>query len=117
MSTFACWDIREIPREKTVAYARALQCLVEQNNLPRRDQPCFLAKSVAELRREVGFYLSFMDEEVFQGVDLPEEEGGKPSAPAATTADAPGTTVTLEVPSIPKAAPKYTGWDTVVHPS
>ena len=78
ISDFACQDIWEIPREKTVAYARALQCLVEQNNLPRRDQPCLLAESMAKLRREVGFYLSFMDEEVFQGVDLPKEEGANP---------------------------------------
>ena len=28
-SAFACWDIREILREKTIAYARALQCFVE----------------------------------------------------------------------------------------
>ena len=71
---------------------------------------------MAELRREVGFYLSFMDEEVFQGVDLPEEEGSKLLAPATATADAPGTTAIPEVSSILKAAPKYAGWDTVVHP-
>ena len=29
VSAFACWDIWEIPREKMVAYARALQCLAE----------------------------------------------------------------------------------------
>ena len=110
ISTFACRDIQEIPREKTVTYTRALQCLMEQNNLPRRDQPCLLVESVAELRKEVGFYLSFMDEEVFWGIDLPKEEGSNPSAPASTT-DTP------EVPPIPKVAPKYTGWDTVVHPS
>ena len=109
VSAFACRDIWEIPREKTVAYARALQCLTEQNNLPRRDQPCFLVESMAELRRDVGFYLSFTDEEVFQGVDLPKEEGSKPSAPAATTTDAPGIIATPEMPSIPKAAPKYAG--------
>ena len=58
-----------------------------------------------------------MDEEVFQGVDLPEEEGSKPSAPAATTTDALGIISTSEMPSIPKVAPKYARWDTVVHPS
>ena len=31
--------------------------------------------------------------------------------------NAPGATNTPEVPPIPKVAPKYTGWDTVVHPS
>ena len=114
ISAFACWDIQEIPREKTVAYTRALQCLVEQNNLPKRGQPHLLAESMAKLRREVGFYLSFMDEEVFQGVDLPKEKGRKPSVPTANTS---GTTATTEAPSIPKVAPKYAGWDTIVHPS
>ena len=117
ISTFACRDIQVIPREKMVAYTLAMQCLAEQNNPPKKDQPCLLVESMAELRREVGFYLSFTDEEVFQGVDLPKEEGGKPSAPATATADAPGTTATPEAPSIPKVAPKYTGWDTVAHPS
>ena len=88
---------------------------MEQNNPPKRDQPCLLVESIAELRREVGFYLSFMDKEVFQGIDLPKEEGSNPSVPIATTADAPGATNTPEVPSIPKAAPKSTGWDMVVH--
>ena len=117
ISTFACQDIQEIPREKMVTYARALQCLTEQNNPPRRDQPCLLAESIAELRKEVGFYLSFMDEEVFWGIDLPKEEGSNPSAPATATTDAPGATDTPEVPPIPKVAPKYARWDTVVHPS
>ena len=36
---FACRDIREIPREKVVAYARALQHWVEQNNLPAGGEP------------------------------------------------------------------------------
>ena len=67
---------------------------------------------VAELRREVGFYLSFMDEEVFWGVDLPKERRSKPSAP---TVDTSGATATTEVPSIPKVAPKYARWDTIVH--
>ena len=46
---------------------------------------------------EVGWiYLSFMDEEVFQGVDLPKGEGSNPPVPTTTdiaaTADIPGTT-------------------------
>ena len=117
VSIFASWDIWEIPMEKTVTYAQALQYLTEQNNLPKRDQPHLLAESIAELRREVGFYLSFMDKEVFWGIDLPEEEGSNPSVPIAATADAPGVTDTSEAPSIPKVAPKYAGWDMVVHPS
>ena len=116
ISTFAYQDIWEIPGEKMVAYTQALQCLAEQNNPPRRDQPCLLAESIAELRKEVGFYLSFKDKEVFWGIDLPEEEGSNPLAPATTT-DAPSATDTPEMLPIPKATPKYARWDTVIHPS
>ena len=117
VSAFACRDIREIPREKMVAYIRALQCLAEQNNLPKKDQPCLLAESMAKLRREVGFYLSFMDEEVYRGVDLPKGEGNKPSAPTAAATDTSGTTTAVETLSIRRAALNYPGWDTVLHPS
>ena len=55
-SNFASQDIREIPQEKTVAYARVLQYYTEQSNPPRKDQPCLLADSVVELREEVRFY-------------------------------------------------------------
>ena len=115
MSAFACWDIREIPREKTVTYAWALQCLTEGNNLPKKDQPHPLAESMAEVRREVGFYLSFTDEEVFQGVDLPKEEGDKPSASTTTAADTPDTTATVETLPTQRVTPAYAGWDTVLH--
>ena len=117
ISAFACRDIREIPREKMVTYAQALQCIVEENNLPKRDQPCLLVESIVELRREVGFYLSFTDKEVFWGIDLPQEERSSPSVPTAPTADVPGITNTTEMPPISKVAPKYTRWDMVVHPS
>ena len=43
-SIFASWDIREVPREKVVAYARALQYWVEQNDLPTGGEPCLLAE-------------------------------------------------------------------------
>ena len=105
VSAFACWDIWEIPREKMVAYAQALQCLTEQNNPPKKDQPGPLVESMAELRREVGFYLSFMDEEVFWGVDLPEEEENKPSAPTTTATDTPGATATVETLPTQRATP------------
>ena len=36
---YACRDIREIPREKVVAYARALQHWAEQNNPPPGGEP------------------------------------------------------------------------------
>ena len=55
-------------------YARVLQHWAEQNKLPARGEPRLVAKSVLELREEVRWYLSFTDEEVFQGVALPKEE-------------------------------------------
>ena len=71
-SIFASQDIREVPREKVVAYARALQYWAEQNNPPTGGGPHLLVKSVLELREEVKWYLTFNDEEVFQGVAIPE---------------------------------------------
>ena len=94
-----------------------MQYLAEWKNLPKKDQPCPLAESIAELRREVGFYLSFMDEEVFQGVDLPKEEENKPPVPTATAADTPGATATVETLPTQKATPDYTRWDTILYPS
>ena len=117
VSAFACWDISEIPWEKAVTYAQALQSVAEENNPPKRDQLCLLAESIVELKREVGFYLSFTDEEVFWGIDLPQEERSSPSAPTATSTDAPGATDTPEMPPISKVVPKYARWDMVVHPS
>ena len=58
-----------------------------------------------------------MDEEVFWGVDLPEEEENKPTAPTTTAADTPGTTATVETLPTQKATPDYTGWDTILYPS
>ena len=52
-SIFTSWDIREVPREKVVAYARALQYWAEQNDLPTGGEPHLLAKGVLELREEV----------------------------------------------------------------
>ena len=66
-SIYACRDIREIPWEKVVAYARALQHWAEENNPPAGGGPRLLAESVMELREEVKWYLSFTDEEVFWG--------------------------------------------------
>ena len=115
VSAFACWDIWEIPREKTVAYAQALQCIVEENNPPKRGQPCLLAESIVELRREVGFYLSFTDKEVFWGVELPQEERSSLSVPTAPTTDAPGDIDTPDIPPISEVSPKYARWNTVIH--
>ena len=102
-------------------YARALPYFAEQNNLQKRDQPHLLAESITELRREVGFYLSFTDEEVFWGVDLLEEEESNTLVTTATdiaaTTDIHGATDGPEVPPVPKTAPKYAGWETIIHPS
>ena len=38
MSIYASQDIREIPMEKAIAYARALQHFAEQNNPPKRNE-------------------------------------------------------------------------------
>ena len=62
-------------------------------NPPREDQPCPLVKSVIELREEVKFYLSFTDKEVFEGVDLSEEDGDKPLASTTSATDTLGATV------------------------
>ena len=71
-SIFASRDIREVPREKVVAYTRALQYWAEQNDPPTGGESCLLAKGVLELREEVKWYLTFTDEEVFQGVAVLE---------------------------------------------
>ena len=77
-SIFTSQDIREVPREKVVVYTRALQYWAEQNDLPTGGESCLLAKGVLELREEVKWYLTFTDEEVFQGVSVLEayEEKG-----------------------------------------
>ena len=112
-SIFACRDIREVPKEKTVAYARALQHWAEQNNLPAGGEPCLLARSILELRKEVEWYLSFTDKEVFRGVVLPEEEEDSPQTPSTT--DVPEAhCVSKPVPE--KKVLKFVGWE-VLHQS
>ena len=71
---YACRDIREIPQEKVVVYAKALQHWVKQNSLPAGGEPHLLAKSMLELREEVKWYLSFTDEEVFWGLPSPRKK-------------------------------------------
>ena len=79
-----------------------------------------------ELRREIKFYLSFTDEEVFRGVDLPKKEESSPMVPTTTNvtpvANIPGTTDVPEAQPILKAmlekkAPMYAEWEKVLHPS
>ena len=103
------------PEGKVVAYARALQYWAEQNNLPARGEPHLLARSVLELREEVRWYLSFTDEEIFKGLALPEEEEEE-------SLQTPGPTDLPEAPCVPepvleRRAPKFVGWEKVLHPS
>ena len=116
-SIYASRDIREIPREKVVAYARALQYYAERSDPQKRHQPCLPAESVVELREEIGFYLAFQDEEVFRGLDLPEEEGAHPIIAAAAITEMEDITDIPEASLTPEAMSKYVGWGTILHPS
>ena len=98
-----------------VAYARGPQYWAEQNNLPARGEPCLLVRSVLELREEVRWYLSFTNKEIFKGVALPEEEEEEsPQTPGPT--DLPKAPCMLE-PAPERRAPKFVGWEKVLHPS
>ena len=116
-SIYASQDIREIPWEKAVAYARALQYYAEQRYPQKRGQPCLLAESVVELREEIRFYLAFQDEEVFWGLDLPEEEGSPPIIAAAAVTKIADITDIPEAFLALQAVSKYASGETVLHPS
>ena len=113
-SIYACRDIREIPWEKAVAYARALQHWVEEINLPAGGGLHLLAKSVKELREEVKWYLSFSDEEVFQGVALPKKE--EDQSLETLPANIPKMPCTPEL-ATERRSPKFLGWEKILHPS
>ena len=68
-----------------------------------------------ELREEVRWYLSFTDEEVFWGVALPKKEEEE-SLKTLSAADVPKVHSALE-PALEKRAPKFMGWEKVLHPS
>ena len=71
---------------------------------------CLLAEEVKELREEVKWYLSFSDEEVFQGVVLPEkEEDQKPKTLSAKSPYVPESTKE-------RRGPKFLGWEKGLHP-
>ena len=81
--------------------------------MPARGEPHSLVRSVLELREEVKWYLSFTDEEVFQGVALPEEEEEE-------SLQTPGTTNFPKAHCVPEPvqeekAPKFVGWEKVLH--
>ena len=98
-----------------VAYARALQHWAEQNNPPARGEPHLLARSVLELREEVRWYLSFTDEEVFRGVAPPKEEEEESLQTSGTTSFPK--TPCMPEPVLKRRAPKFVGWEKVLHPS
>ena len=116
-SIFACRDIREVHQEKVVVYTRALQYWAEQNNPPAGGEPRLLAKSIQELREEVRWYLSFTNEEVFQGVALleREEEEENPRASAVTTV--PKVPHVLEPPPEERAPKFWDGRKCCIHPN
>ena len=72
-SIFACWDILEIQHKKMVAYAQALQFWLEKADPPTGGKPHLLAGSMVGLREEMKCYVSFSDEDVFNGVALLEK--------------------------------------------
>ena len=113
-------------REKTVAYAHALQYWVEKTDLPTGGQPCQLAKSVKELWEKMSCYLSFLDKEVLEGVTPLEGKSTSPTEEAeshnvTTIPDvAPKEQATREAPQEPaleRKSPKFPRWEKVLHPS
>ena len=123
---FTCQDIREIQREKTIAYAHALQYWAEKSDLPTEKQPHWLAESVKELREEMRCYLSFTDKEVFKGVTplegMPTSlvEESQPPSETATPVIAPKESTAKETPkelAKERKCPKFSRWEKVLHPS
>ena len=108
-SIFASRDIREVPREKVVAYTRVLQYWAEQNDLPTGGEPHLLVESVLELREEVKWYLTFTDEEVFWGVAILEADEEK-SSTTPSPANVPKTPTVQELQPKERTA-KFIGWD------
>ena len=98
-SIFTSQDIREVPREKVLVYARALQYWAEQNDPPTGGEPHLLVKGILELRGEVKWYLTFTNEEVFRGVAIPEAYEKKGLTMPSPT-DIPKT------PPVPEPQPK-----------
>ena len=66
------------------------------------------------MREEVKCYLSFSDEEVFQGVALSKKEDDQ--SPETRSADVPKTPCVPE-PAMERRSPKFLGWEKILHPS
>ena len=125
-SIYACWDIQEMQREKTMAYAHALQHWAEKTDLHTGGKPHLLAESVKVLQGEMRCYLSFSDKEVFEGVIPPKDmspdpaKDAKPHSMATMPAIAPevqATTKAVEEPAAERKSPKFPSWEKVLHPS
>ena len=112
-SIYTCRDIREIPQEKAVAYARALQHWAEKIDLPAGGRPGLLAESLKELKEEVKCYLPFSNEEVFHGVDLPKKENDQ--SLETLPANIPKAPCAPELPT-ERRSPKFLGWGKILHP-
>ena len=123
---FTCQDIREIQREKTIAYAHALQYCVEKSDLPTGGQPHQLAKSVKELWEKMSCYLSFLDKEVFKGITplegmpttlVKEAEPHSIMAIPTATSKEQAAKEASQKPAKKRRCPKFPGWEKVLHPS
>ena len=125
ITIFACRDIWEVWREKTIVYACAIQYWVEKSNLPAGGQPCWLAESAKELREEMRCYLFFTDYNVFEGVTPPEGtptdqvEESQPPSETANTVIAPKESTAKETTQElvkERECPKFPRWEKVLHP-
>ena len=109
-----------------MAYAWALQFWAEKADPPMRCKPCLLAESVVELWEEMKCYVSFSDEDVFNGLALLEEspiippkeatpEGAQPTLANLTMKEAT-VDITMEPPAEEKHLDQFPGWEKVLHP-
>ena len=98
----------------------------EKTDLPTGGKPRLLAESVKELQEEMRCYLSFSDEEVFEGMTPPEEMSAGPvkkaephsmAAMPAIALEVQATTKTAGEPAVERKSPKFPGWEKVLHPS
>ena len=59
----------------------------------------------------------FQDEEIFQGLDLPKEEGPHPAVTAAAITEMEDITDIPEASPALEVASKYASWGMILHPS
>ena len=105
-----------------MAYAWALQFWAEKADLPTGGKPCLLVGSVVELWEEMKCYVSFSDEDMFNGIALPEEtpvatSKSAPSMPANPPVKEATVDTTLEPNVEKRPLNKFPGWEKVLCPS